>query len=158
MRQQSAAVDLRDMDRLREDAADVLRRATTRAGKRYAPAFAPTALSRARRGDPSNPVYRLDALFIAMRRAGEPYDAASLLLAHFEALAAELWRENLPALETAVLLEQEADAQEDVAQVDALMHADRMATHLAAVERQIAASAVLAAVERREIARARRAA
>jgi hypothetical protein len=158
MRQQSRAIDLRDMDRLREDAADVLRRATTRAGKRYAPVFAPSALSRARRGDPSNPVYRTGALLVAMRRAGEPYDAATLLLSHFRSLAASLWRTDLPGLETATLLEAEADAAEDVAEVGALLDAERMAVHSAALERQIARSEVLLAVQRRELAARRRSA
>lgn len=156
MRQQSRPHDLLDLDRRREEAADVLRRATTRHGKRYAPVFAPTALSRARQGCASNPVYRLDALLVAMHRAGEPYDAAELLLAHFNGLAAELWHDGMPPLETAVLDEQEADAQEDVHQVDALLHPDRMALHVAALERQISRSHVLLAVERRELAGRRR--
>jgi hypothetical protein len=120
MRQQSRAIDLRDMDRLREDAADVLRRATTRAGKRY--------------------------------------DAATLLLSHFRSLAASLWRTDLPGLETATLLEAEADAAEDVAEVGALLDAERMAVHSAALERQIARSEVLLAVQRRELAARRRSA
>lgn len=156
MRQQFPSVDLRDLDRLREDAADVLRRATTRAGKRYAPVVAPTSLARARQGDSSNPVYRTATLLLAMRRAGEPYDAAALLLAHFRSLAASLWRTDLPALETATLDEAEADAAEDIAEIGALLNPDRLAAHSAALERQIGRSETLLAVERRELAQSRR--
>jgi len=140
---------LRVIDAQTEEAALVLREATSRNGKRYRPYVEPSSLARARQGSRCNVLARMALLLRGMHHAGEPVENAEVLVAFVTGIVRELWGTGPESAAVVDLVHAEADAHEIVLRVHALLDPDVRPLHLRALERAVGAKMTLIARERR---------
>jgi hypothetical protein len=110
-----------------------------------------SSLSRERRGDASNRVYRVALLFDGLAAGGDS-EGIDLILAHLTAVRDELV-DGCETWPEAAIAEQEADGAEDVAEARALVDPDALPLYVQHGERHIAAARRAVAAARREWAR-----
>ena len=148
------------IEQRREEAARVVRAATPGCVKRYRirGAIHPTAISRARKGDDSNPILRVAIMMESIVQAGGTREHLELIVAHLQGVVDDLAPASSVCFDEAMRAEQRADAAEDVVQVDALLDPTRIACYVDAAERSKAALSVAIAAARQAMREVRKAA
>lgn len=156
----NSGATVRLMDVLRDEAALELDAALHGAtGKRIARADVPgasrTGLSRAANGCESNPLYRLAAVLVLMKRLGMGRERALRLVDWLRELVDQIWPEEEEARDFGEVMgaEQAIDGEEDRYQVDACLGIPGAAERMLEVVRQRRAhDAVVISALRRRIA------
>lgn len=146
-------------DTLRDEAALELRAsldgATCKRMERAAfPGFGLHGISRALNGSPSNPLYRLAALFLVMKRMGMGRQGAQRIIDWLQEIVDLIWpAEDLPPLEDVLDTEQDLDAQDDPHQQRIGRDPEAVARMLEVKRRQLAHDRIVVLALRRAVAR-----
>lgn len=113
------------IEQLREEAAALLMRVTGGEHAELKPfeitgALCRSTLSRGRRGDDSNVIFRQDVHFVAFRQAGRSRADAEAILEHYATIIEELWPSAEIDYTSAIRSAQISDSNEDIHQSRAL--------------------------------------